>query len=115
VIVGKHVGFALGGIEMGKAKRWHALHAKEPGGLHPAMPRNNLAIVTDQNRVGEAEPLYALSDLPDLPLGMGPGIAAIRPQAGDDHRLDSQGRRHAKELGIVAFDQVPAGTSRYRI
>ena len=51
---------------MGKAKRGDALHAKELGGFHPAMSGDDLVIVADQDRVGEAEFPDAVGDLADL-------------------------------------------------
>jgi hypothetical protein len=52
------------------------------------MAGNDLAVLTDQHRIGEAELPDAVGDLSDLLLGVGPGIAGMRPQARDRHRLD---------------------------
>jgi hypothetical protein len=52
------------------------------------MAGNDLAVLSDQNRIGEAEMSDAVGDLPDLLLGMGSGIAGMRPQARDRHRFD---------------------------
>jgi hypothetical protein len=41
------------------------------------VPGDDLVIIADQHRVGEAEPLDAVGDLLDLLLGMGAGIAAV--------------------------------------
>jgi hypothetical protein len=44
------------------------------------MPSDDLAVIADQHRIGEAEPLDAVGDLPDLLFGVSPGIAGVRPQ-----------------------------------
>jgi hypothetical protein len=43
--------------------------------------RAPLAIITDQHRIGESEPLDAVRDLPNLLLGMRARVAIIRRRA----------------------------------
>jgi hypothetical protein len=78
---------------VGQTQRRDAQHPKKLCGFHPAVPGDDLVIVADQDRIGEAEPPDAVGDLPDLLPGMGPGIAPVRPQARDSHSLDSHGFR----------------------
>jgi hypothetical protein len=52
---------------------------------------NDPAVLSDQNRIVEAELPDAVGDLTDLLLGMGARIAGMRPQFRDRHRFD--GRR----------------------
>ena len=40
-----------------------------------------VAIIADQHRIGESEPLYALRDLPNLFSGMRARVAIIRTQS----------------------------------
>lgn len=66
-------------------------------GLDPAMAGNDLAVLSDENGVSEAELPDAIGDLSDLFLGVGSGIAEIRPKARDRHVFDSRrlgGTRH---------------------
>ena len=79
---------------MGQAKRRNALHPEKLGSLDPAMPGDDLVVIADQDRVGEAELLDAVGDLPDLLLGMGAGVSRVRPQACDRHGLDRKGLLH---------------------
>ena len=88
LVVGQHIGPPLRRIEMGQAQRRHAVHAEQLGGLDPAMAGDDLAVVADQHRIGEAEPLDAVGDLPNLLLGMGAGIAGVGPQPCDTHSLN---------------------------
>jgi hypothetical protein len=53
------------------------------------VPGDDLVLIADQHRVGEAELLDAGGDLPDLLLGMDTGILGEGPQACDRHRLKS--------------------------
>jgi hypothetical protein len=86
------------------------------------MTGKDFALFADQDRIGEAEPPDAIGNLADLPLGMGPGIAGMWPQAGDRHRFDRcrldgarrrglgvdryQGRQH-RSACIVIFCRRP--------
>jgi hypothetical protein len=54
---------------------------------------DDLSGVADQNRVGEAEALDAVGDLPQLPLRVGAGIAGVGSQRTDCHHLDGWGGR----------------------
>jgi hypothetical protein len=80
LVVGQHIGSALGGIEVGQAHGRHVLPANKLGGLHPAVSGNDLIVIADQNRIGEAEPRDAVGDLADLLLGMSAGVFRIGPQ-----------------------------------
>jgi len=53
------------------------VHPQQPGGLHPAVPGDDLVVIADQDRVGEAELLDTVRDLSDLLLGMAAGILAV--------------------------------------
>jgi hypothetical protein len=88
LVVGDDVGSALRRIEVGQAQRRNALHSQQLGGFHSAMPGDDLAVIADQHRIGEAEPLDAVGDLPDLLLGVGPGVSRIGSQTVDRHVVD---------------------------
>jgi hypothetical protein len=91
LVVGEDVSPALRRIQVGQANRRDGLQADELGCLHPAMSGDDLVIITDQDRIGEAELPDAVGDLPDLLLGMGTGIPGTGSQAGDRHRLNDHG------------------------
>ena len=55
LVVGDHVGPALRGVEVGQAQRRHLLQPQQLGGLDPAVAGDDLVLVADQHRVGEAE------------------------------------------------------------
>src|SRR6202522_4467917 len=53
-------------IEMREPDRGDRLQPKQLRGFDPAVAGNDLAVVADQHRVGETEPLNAAGDLLDL-------------------------------------------------
>ena len=55
LVVGDDIGPALRRIEVGQAKRRNALHPEKLGGFDPAMPGDDLVVIADQDRIGEAE------------------------------------------------------------
>ncbi len=75
---------------MSQAHRRDAVQAEQLCRLDPAMARNDLAVLSDENRIGEAEMSDAVGDLPDLLPGMGSGIAGMRPQARARHGFNSR-------------------------
>ena len=88
LVVGQHIGSALRRIEVGEAQRRNALNPKQLGGLHPAVPGDDLGVIADEDRIGEAEPLNAVGDLTDLLFGMNAGVLREGPQACDRHRFN---------------------------
>jgi hypothetical protein len=68
-------------IKVSEAHRRDALQAEQLGGLDPTMARDDLAILSDQHRIGKTKPSDTLCDLPDLLPGMGPGIVGVRSRA----------------------------------
>jgi hypothetical protein len=100
LIVGQYVGTSLRRIEVGEAHGGDAFQAQQPGGLDPAVTRDDLAIPSDQHRVGKTKPANTLGNLPDLLPGMGPGITRIRPQATGVGRFDSSGRDDVRCRGL---------------
>ena len=86
-----HVSSALRRIEVGQPNRRDALQAHEPGCLDSAMAGDDLVIIADQHRIGEAELLNAIGNLPDLLLGMGTRIPCIGSQACDRQRFNDHG------------------------
>lgn len=85
LVVGEDVSPALRRIEVGEANRRDALQAYELGCLDPAMSGDDLVIIADQHRIGEAELLDAVGDLPELLLRVGAGVSRVRSQACDRH------------------------------
>jgi hypothetical protein len=83
LVVGEEVSAPFRRSEVGEAKGRDLFHAEELGGLDPAVPGNDLAVVTDEDRIIESEPLDALGDLLDLLLRVRPRVAAIGPQRAD--------------------------------
>ena len=59
LVVGDHVGPALRRAQVGQPERRHALQAEQLGGLDPAVTGDDLVLIADQDRVGEAEALDA--------------------------------------------------------
>jgi hypothetical protein len=91
LVVGEDVSPALRRIEVREANRRDALQAYELGCLDPAMSGDDLVIIADQHRIGEAELLNAIGNLPDLLLGMGTRIPCIGSQACDRQRFNDHG------------------------
>src|SRR5258708_39142312 len=98
---------------MSQAHRRDAVQAEQLCGLDPAVAGNDLAVLSDQNWIGEAEPPNAVGDLADLLLGMDSGIAGMRPQARDQHRFDGtrKGGLVHRYLATVGRD-APRGIAR---
>jgi hypothetical protein len=63
---------------------------------------NDPAVLSDQNRIVEAEMSDAVGDLPDLLLGMDARIAGIRAKARDRHRFDRHGLHGFSSSRIVS-------------
>jgi hypothetical protein len=57
--------------------------SKKLGGFDTTVTSEDLVISIDQNRVGEAEALDAVGDLPDLFPGMSPGVSGIGAKVRD--------------------------------
>jgi hypothetical protein len=95
---------------MTQPDRRDAVQAEQLCGLDPAMAGDDLAVLSDQNRIGEAELPDAVGDLPDLFLGMGSGIAGMRPQARDRDRFDGtrKGEFFHRYLATIGRD-APGG------
>jgi hypothetical protein len=51
------------------------------------VPGDDLIVVADQHRIGEAEPLNAVGDLADLLPGVRAGVLRKRPQARYGHQF----------------------------
>lgn len=66
LVVGEHVGAALGLIEMRQLQGGYTVQPEQLGGLDAAMACDDLAVVADQDRIGEAEAGDAVGDLADL-------------------------------------------------
>jgi hypothetical protein len=115
LVVGQHIGAPLSRAQMSQAHRRDAVQAEQLCGLDPAVAGNDLAVLSDQNWIGEAEPPDAVGDLPDLLLGMGSGIAGMRPQARDQHRFDGTRKWELfhRYLATVGRD-APGGIARLR-
>jgi hypothetical protein len=103
LVVGQHIGPALGRIEVGQAQRRNTLHAQQLCGFHPAVAGDDLVIIADQDRIGEAEALNAVGDLPDLILGMEAGVFRERPQTCDGHRLHGNRGRGGSAAAVILF------------
>jgi hypothetical protein len=67
--------------------------AQRPRRLQPAMPGDDHLILTDQDRVGEAELGDRGRDLSDLIGRMRPGIADVGHKSVGRHHLDLHGRQ----------------------
>jgi hypothetical protein len=61
-----------------RTKGWDAPDFKKLSGLGSAVAGDDLTIITDQHGIGEAEPLDAVSDLPDLLFWNGRGHCVHR-------------------------------------
>ena len=88
LVVGQHIGASLLGAEMRQPQRRHGRNAEFLGCHHPAVAGDDLALVADQHRVGEAEALDAVGDLTDLLPRMAPRIARIGSQRVHRQHLD---------------------------
>lgn len=60
LVVDDDIGPTLSCIEVAQAKRRNALYPEKLGSFDAAMPGDDLVIITDQDRVGEAEFLDAV-------------------------------------------------------
>jgi len=58
------------------------------------MPRDNLPLVADENRVGEAKPLDAVGNLAQLLFRVGARVARVWLQRADRQHLDGGGCLH---------------------
>jgi len=77
LVVGKDVGAPLGRGEMRQRERGNGLPLEQLCRFYPAMSRDDLAIVRDQYRVSEPEPLDGRCDLLDLLFGMRARVTRI--------------------------------------
>ncbi len=80
-IIRDHVGAPLGRGEIGQTNRRNLLQAEHLRGFDPAMAGDDLAVIRDEDGIDEAKPLDRLSNLFQLLLGMGAGIARRGTQA----------------------------------
>ena len=76
-VVGDHIGPALGLREMVEFDRRNLEHAKLLGRGDASVAGHDLAVATDQDRVGESELADRRGDLRDLLCGMRPRIALV--------------------------------------
>src|SRR5262249_44748843 len=83
LVVGEDIGPLLGCRHAVDAKAWDGLHPQKLGGFDTAVTSEDLVISIDQNRVGEAEALDAVGDLPDLFPRMSPGVSGIGAKVRD--------------------------------
>jgi hypothetical protein len=72
--------------QMRQPARGHRFDAQKLGGLHTAVSGDHLVVVVDQDGIAEAKLFDAFGDLPNLLLGMRPGIVGIGSQVA--HRRD---------------------------
>ena len=119
LVVGDHVGLPLSLIEVRQPQRRHALHLKQPCSLDPPMSRNDLTIVANQDRVGEAEPADAIGNLPDLFFNSPAAPALLSASAvptaireTDFRGMETQGR--VRGQGAVKRNKLPTQTGRKR-
>src|SRR5262249_891993 len=83
LVVGKDIGSLLGCRHAVDAKAWDGLHPQKLGGFDTTVTSEDLVVSVDQNRVGEAEALDAVGDLPDLFPRMSPGVSGIGAKVRD--------------------------------
>src|SRR5207248_165498 len=102
LIVGQYIGAPLSRVQMSQAHRRDTVQAEQLCRLDPAMAGDDRTVLSDQNRVVESELPDALGDLPDLFLGMGSGIAGMRPQARHGHRFYRHGLHGFSSFRIVS-------------
>lgn len=88
LVVGNSVGPALRLVEMAEPDHRHLGQPQEGCGKHPAMSRNQLAVVRDHARDRPAELRHAGRDLGHLVIRMDLGIAGIGAQPIDRPGLD---------------------------
>ena len=88
LVVGEDVSPLIGLAEMRQPYGRHLPHAEQLGGGHPAVARNDLSLVVNENRVAEAELQDAVRDLPDLLPRVCPRVPQIRPERFDRKGLD---------------------------
>src|SRR5215470_1820176 len=67
-IVCEYIGPALVFAEMRQPNHRHARQAQELGGLEPTMARDDLIVITHQDRISESKALHRSRDLLDLAL-----------------------------------------------
>jgi hypothetical protein len=102
LIVSQQVSAPLSRVQMSQAHRRDVLQAEQLCGLDPAVAGNDPAVLTDQNRIGEAEMSDTVGDLTDLLLGMDSGVAGMGTKARDWHRFDRHGLHGFSSSRIVS-------------
>ena len=65
------------------------------------MAGDDLALITDQNRVGKSEPLDALGDLLDLAIGMRARVAGVGPERGDRRHFDARREQYLVHASVL--------------
>ena len=81
LVVGQDVSAPLRLGQMRERDRGNGFHPEELGSLDTAMTSDDIAIIRDEDWVGEAELFNRLRNLLDLRLRMRACIAGIRPQS----------------------------------
>jgi hypothetical protein len=92
----------LGLREAGQGDSWYLSKPHDPGGLKPAMSRDDAALRISKDRIGEAERVDGCPNLLDLALRMGTGIARIRNEVSDRAVSNGQPRREASRCWFVS-------------
>ena len=96
-VVGDHQGPALGRRQMREHDHRHVRQSELPGSQHPAVARDDHAVVADQHRIDEAELGDRPRDLRDLIFGVSSGIPRMRDQPVERPALDRFGILHRHE------------------
>jgi hypothetical protein len=101
LVVGDSKRPLLGLREAGQGDSWDLSKPHDPGGLKPAMSRDDVALRISKDRIGEAERVDGRPDLLDLTLGMCTGIARIGNEVSDRAVCNGQPRWEASRCWFV--------------
>ena len=114
LVVGEHVGALLRRASCFEANAGHFCHAEQLRRLDPAVAGEDRVLAVDQDRVGEAELLDAVGDLPDLLPGMGSRVALVRFQL-STLRIRSEARTWRLFMRFLLFQFCSSSRPVYRL
>lgn len=101
LVVGEHIGTPLVGTQVRQFQRRDFQKAQALGGQDTAVAGDDLAVVTDEDRIGETEPLDAVGDLLDLPPGVRSRVAGVRFEKPHRHHFDARRRQYLAHEKIL--------------